>query len=170
MKGTRFLFGFFALFLFCLPTFAAGSLKIGVIDLPRIISDSNKAKKVNVDLRKKYASRRDKILKRQKALQKKVEAFKRDAAVLKATDKRTRQREIANEQTDIQRLQQDFQQDISVDQNKAMQGFLANLRKVIEQYSKANKLDLVVQKDAIPYASKRVDITEIIIKKLNAKS
>lgn len=156
------------LFLFSISTFAADTLKIGVVDLQKIMQNATRVKHINADLKKKYDQRKSTILSKQNALKTKIKNFQRDSAVMKASKRDSLQQKIANEERDFQRMQQDFQQDLAADQNRMMQEFLTHLKDVVETYSRGQGYDLVLQKDAVPYTSERVDITDNVLKKLNA--
>lgn len=170
MKAIKLLALGFVISLLSMTSFSAKDIKIGVINLPKVMQDASKVQKIQANLKKKYDPRHASIMKRQTALQTKVKSFERDAAIMKAAKKEATQRQIAKEQRNIQRLLQDFQQDFSAEQGRAMQAFIADLKKTINKYSKDNGYDLILREDAAPYASARVDITGAIVKKLNATS
>lgn len=162
------------LFSFCSMVHAAdtsaqsSSLKIVVIDLQRIISETPDAKRANKEMHARFEPRHTRILEAQNKLKADVEKLKRDEAIMAESEKNKAQEQILNQQRDLERMQQDFQQDVSLAQRTETDKFLNKVKKVIDQIATKENYDIVLQKNAVPYASNRIDITKQVIDGLNS--
>ena len=163
------------LFVFCILSIisslaTAAEQHVSVLDINKIMTQSKVAKKIDKELTNKYSARKNKIEKLQQALKSDITALQRDAAIMKASKKEKMTLTIKSKQRDLQREQQDFQQDFSTERNAVLQKLFAKLQNIVNKYADKNEIDLVFQKDMLPFASKRVDITDAVIKQLDLAS
>lgn len=142
------------------------AMKIVVIDVHQIIQQAPQVKKINEALGKKFKPRQEKILAQQKKVQADMNTLKRDASVMSSMKKNALQDKIVTERRDLARMEQDYQQDLSLAQNQAMQQFFMTLKTTVTKLAEKNKYDLVLQKDSAPYASSKVDITKQVLEAL----
>ena len=159
---------FWACLFLNLCCFAADSVPvIGVLDLGKVMMQSQASKKMDKQLSGKYTTTQKEILALQQSLKKIVDRFERESAVMTPSKKQEMQLSIKNKQRDLQRKQQDFQQDFSTDRNALLQTLFLKLRGVVSAYATKNHIDLVLQKDVVPFSSQRVDITDTVIKQFD---
>jgi outer membrane protein len=78
-----------------------------------------------------------------------------------------RQRELSEMDKDYQRRQREFREDLNQRRNEELAAVLEKANKVIRQLAEAEKYDIVFQ-EAV-YYSPRIDITDKVLKSLNAK-
>lgn len=150
--------------------FSFGSMaasKIGVIDVHKLIEQSPEVKALNKRITREFTPRRQKIVDLQATIEKKAQRLKRDFATMSDSEKSSIQSSLMTERRNLQRLQQDFQQDISMLQNKEMKKFFTRLKKTVDSYAKKNDYDLILQKDAAPFASKKVDVTNAVLRSMS---
>lgn len=144
----------------------AAPLKIGVIDMQKVMRSSTQVKAINKKLEQQFKPRQTKILALQKKLKADMEKIERDSAIMSNTDKVALQTKAMQEKRDLNRMGQDYQQDVSVAQNQMMQKFFKKLHGKISVLAKKEGYDLVLQKNAIPYSNPSIDITDVVLKKL----
>jgi len=148
----------------CVGTAAwADNFKIGVVDLQKIIQTSPQMQTIQQSLEQKFRSRRDTLVATEKDLKAKIDAFKKDSAVMNATQKKEQERAIIAMQQQFERDGQTYQQDLSTAHNQAMEDFYTKVRAAIAEVSKKDHYDLVIQKDAAPYASEKLEVTKQVI-------
>ena len=82
------------------------------------------------------------------------------------SDRGRRQRELAELDRDFQRKQREFREDLNQRRNEEMQGLVERSNRIIRQIAEQEKFDLIVQ-EAV-YFNPRIDITERVLKALNA--
>lgn len=143
------------------------TLKIGVVDVQEIVAKAPQVKTINDRLSTKFKSRQEKVVALQNTLKKDMEKMERDAAVLSAKDKSALEEKILSQQRDLQRLGQDYQQDLSREQNKEMQEFFTKVKDAIDKVAKKESYDIILQKDGVPYASDSIDITKQVLDALS---
>ena len=140
--------------------------KIGVVDLQKIMQTSTQMKEIQKKLEKEFKPRRDKLVAMESTIKADMEKFKRDSAVLSATQKKDLQKKIVTAQQQFERDGQQYQQEFSTAHNEAMEGLYAKVRAAIAKVATNEKYDLVVQKDATPFSSESLDVTEKVIKEI----
>ena len=73
---------------------------------------------------------------------------------------------LAELDRDLQRRQREFREDLNTRRNEELQGLLERAQRIVRRIAEQEKFDLIVQ-DAV-YFSPRVDITEKVLRELNA--
>ena len=81
------------------------------------------------------------------------------------SERNRRQRELVEQDRDLQRKRREFQEDLNQRRNEETAGIVERANKVIKQIFEAEKYDLILQD--VVFAGPRVDITEKVIKALN---
>lgn len=153
-------------------SFSATSLfadwaKIGVVDLQKIMQTSSQMKAIQQKLEKEFKPRRDKLIAAENLLKGDMEKFKRDSAIMSATQKKDLERKIVSAQQQFERDGQQYQQELSSAQNEAMEGLYTKVRAAITKTAKEEKYDIIVQKDAAPFSTETLDVTDKVIKAIN---
>jgi outer membrane protein len=147
--------------------FAQEAVRIGMVNTERILRDSTAAKAAQVKLEQEF-SRREKELQETAARLKQLsERLERDASVLSDSDRQRRQREFADQDKDFQRKQREFREDLNQRRNEELAAVIERANKVIKQIAEQEKYDLILQ-EAV-FASPRVDITDKVLRALNAQ-
>jgi outer membrane protein len=145
---------------------AQDALRIGLVNTERILRESTAAKAAQQKLEQEF-SRREKELQEAAARLKQLsERLERDASVLSDSDRQRRQREFADQDKDFQRKQREFREDLNQRRNEELAAVIERANKVIRQMAEQEKYDLILQ-EAV-YASPRIDITDKVLRALNA--
>jgi len=145
----------------------AQELKIGYVNSDRVLRDAVPAKAAQTKLEAEF-SKRDKDL-NDLALKLKTAADKleKDAPTLAEAERSRRQRELVEQDREIQRKRREFQEDLNQRKNEELSSVVERANKVIKQIFETEKYDLILQ-EAV-FAGPKVDITEKVIKALNAQ-
>ncbi|HAU1152196.1 TPA: OmpH family outer membrane protein [Legionella pneumophila] len=141
--------------------------KIGVVDLQKIMQTSNQMKEIQQKLEKEFKPRRDKLVAMEASLKSDMEKFKRDGAIMNASQKKELEKKIVAAQQQFERDGQQYQQELSTAHNEAMEGLYNKVRTAITKIAKDEKYDIIVQKDAAPFSSESLDVTDKVIKAIN---
>lgn len=147
-------------------TWADGT-KIGVVDLQKIMQTSSQMKGIQQKLEKEFKPRRDELVAMEDGLKKDMEKFKRDSAVMSPAQKKEMEKKIIATQRTFERQGQQYQQELSTAHNEAMEELYSKIRKTIAAVAQNDKYDLVLQKDAAPYSADALDITDLVMKKID---
>jgi outer membrane protein len=145
---------------------SAQELKIGYVNSERIVRDSVPAKaaltKIEAEFGKRDKELNDAALKFKTASDK----FDKDGPTLPDGEKSRRQRELVDGERDLQRKRREFQEDLNQRRNEELASVVERANRVIKQIFETEKYDLIVQE--VIFASNRVDITDKVLKLLNA--
>lgn len=145
--------------------FADGE-KIGVVDLQKIMQTSSQMKTIQEKLEKEFKPRRDKLVAMEEGLKADMEKFKRDSTVMSQTQKKDLEKKIVATQQQFEREGQQYQQELSTAHNEAMEEFYSKIRAAIAKVAENEKYDLVLQKDAAPFSSEKLDVTAKVIQEI----
>ena len=94
------------------------------------------------------------------------ERFERDAPTLSESQRGTRQRQLVEQDREFQRKRREFQEDLNSRKQEELQQILDRANRVVKQVAEAEKYDVILQ-EAV-YVNPRLDITDKVIKALNA--
>jgi outer membrane protein len=146
---------------------AFAEAKIGVVDLQKIMQTSSQMKTIQQKLEKDFKPRRDKLVAMEEGLKQDMEKFKRDGSIMSDSQKKDLEKKILATQQTFEREGQQYQQELSTAHNEAMEELYSKIRKAIAKVADTDKYDIVLQKDAAPYSSEKLDITENVIKQIS---
>jgi|SRR6516165_2436643 outer membrane protein len=147
---------------------AAADYKIGFVNTERLFREAAPAKRAQQKIEKEFASRDADIQKLAKQVQALQASLDKDGATMAETERRNKERDLANQSRDLQRLQREFREDLNMRRNEELSGLQERANKVILQIAADEKFDLILQ-DPVVYASQRIDITDKVIKALADK-
>ena len=148
-----------------LGTAQAQELKIGYVNSERVLREAAPAKAALARMEADF-SKRDRDLNDQGAkLKAAADKLEKDAPTLSEAERNRRQRELVEQDRDLQRKRREFQEDLNQRRNEETAGLVERANKVIKQIFDNEKYDLILQD--VVFAGPRVDITEKVIKALN---
>jgi len=148
------------------PVAVGQDIKIGVVNPDRLLRESTPARAALQKLEGEFAKRQKEVEDTGTRLKTSAERFEKDSPVMTETDRARRQRELAELDREFQRKQREFREDLNQRRNEEMQGLVERSNRIIRQIAEQEKYDLIVQ-EAV-YFNPRVDITERVLKALNA--
>lgn len=152
---------------FSMTAFAETS-KIGVVDLQKIMQTSDEMKSIQSKLEQEFKPRRDKLMGMEADLKADMDAFKRDSAVMAQAKRKEMEQKIVAAQQQFEHDGQQYQQELSAAHNQAMEKFYDKIKMAIAKVAKAQKYDLVLQKDAAPFSNDALDVTDKVIEAARA--
>ncbi len=151
-----------------LPTAAtAVELKIGIVNTERVFRDSAPAVRASKKLEKEFATREQEIQRLAKQFRDLQSHLEKETVTMSEVDRRSKERELANLNRDLQRSQREFREDLNTRQNEERTAFQDRVNKAIAEMAEREKFDLILQ-EAV-YVSPRIDITEKVLRVLADK-
>ncbi|MBO9687324.1 OmpH family outer membrane protein [Roseateles chitosanitabidus] len=145
----------------------AQEVKIGYVNSERILRETNLAKAAEAKLQAEFSRREKALLDQEGKLRGAAEKLDKDGPALSDVERARRQRELIEQDRDLQRKRREFNEDVAQRKSEETTALVEKANKVIKQIFEQDKYDLIVQ-DAI-HASPRVDITKKVIDALNAQ-
>jgi outer membrane protein len=145
----------------------AQDYKIGFVNLDRIMRDSTPAKAAQTRLENEFSKREKEIDELAQQVKNASDKLVKDSAGsgLSESDKARRQRDLLDQDRELQRKRREFQEDFSQRKNEEVSNLLERANRVVKQIFEQERYDLILQ-DPV-FASPRLDITDKVIKALN---
>ncbi len=145
----------------------AQDLKIGYVNSDRVLRDAVPAKAADAKLKAEFSKREKDLLELGDRLKVSGEKFDKDQPTMAESDRVRRQRDLVEQDREFQRKRREYQEDVNQRRNEELASVIERTNKVIKQIYEAEKYDLILQ-EAV-FAGARVDITDKVIKALNAQ-
>jgi outer membrane protein len=150
--------------------------KIGVVDVVRIVNESNAGKKANAEL--------DALVKAKQAVIKEkadaAENLKKNLESQSSAAKKTKEEELAAaaakkaKEEDIIKANAEYQQLVAVSDaevkrraSELRNKVLEDIKKVVDTIGSEDKFLLILTNENVPYYQKTIDISDKVIKKYN---
>ena len=144
----------------------AQDLKIGYINGERVLRESTPAKAAQAKLETEFGKRERELADDGNRLKAAADRLDKEAPTLSEGERTRRQRELIEQDRDLQRKRRAFQEDLNQRKNEELANVVERANKVIKQIFDGEKYDLIVQ-DGVVFAGPRVDITDKVIRTLN---
>ena len=145
----------------------AVELKIGFVNTERVFRESAPAVKASKKLEKEFAARDQEIQKMAKQFRDLQAHLEKENVTMSETDRRNKERDLANLNRDLQRAQREFREDLNIRQNEERGAFQERVNRAIAEMAEKEKFDLILQ-EAV-YVSGRIDITDKVLRTLADK-
>ena len=145
----------------------AQELKIGYVNSDKVLRDAVPAKAAQAKLEAEFSKREKDLTDIASRLKAASDKLDKDAPTLSESERIRRQRELVDQDRELQRKRREFQEDLSQRKNEELGAVVERTNKVIKQIFETEKYDLILQ-EAV-FWSPKVDITDKVIKALNAQ-
>jgi outer membrane protein len=149
------------------PAVQAQELKIGYVNSERVLREANLAKAAQIKLEAEFGKREKDLRDLEAKLRGAADKLEKDAPTLAEAERNRRQRDIVEQDRDLQRKKREWQEDLNQRKNEELSAVVEKANRVIKQIFDNEKYDLILQ-DAIHFSA-RVDITKKVIDALNAQ-
>ena len=146
---------------------SAAELKVGFVNTERVFREAGPALKAQKKLEKEFAAREQELQKMAKQAKELQAHLERDGVTISESERRNKERDLANLNRDFQRAQREFREDLNLRRNEELGAVHDRARKTIMEIAEKEKFDLVLE-DAV-YFSPRIDITDRVLKALADK-
>jgi outer membrane protein len=146
---------------------SAAELKIGFVNTERVFREAAPAMKAQKKLEKEFAVREQELQKMAKQAKELQAHLEREGVTISESDRRNKERDLANLNRDFQRAQREFREDLNLRRNEELGAVHDRARKTIMEIAEKEKFDLVLE-EAV-YFSQRIDITDRVLKALTDK-
>jgi outer membrane protein len=145
----------------------AEELRIGIVRTDRILQESGPMIKAQKKLEKEFATREQELQKVSKQARELQTQLEKEGVTVAESDRRVKEQELSRVNRDLQRMQRELREDYNLRRNEEWSAVLERVNKVINGIAEEEKYDLILQ-DAV-YVSKRIDITDKVLKALADK-
>jgi outer membrane protein len=148
----------------------AQELKIGFVNSDRVLREATLAKAAQTRLETEFSKRQKEGEDAESKLKAAADKLDKDGPTLPEAERSRRQRELVDQDRELQRKRREFQEDLNQRKNEELASVVERANKVVKQIYDTEKFDIILQGDVVIFASARVDITDKVIKALNAQT
>jgi outer membrane protein len=140
----------------------AADFRVGIVNTERIMSESPPAVKAAKRIEKEFSARDQEIKKIAKQMKDIQTLVEKEGLTLSEAEKRNKERELANLNVNLQRMQRTFSEDLNLRKNEELASILEHANKAIQAIAEKEKYDLILQ-EAV-YRNVNIDITDKVLK------
>ncbi len=155
-----------------LMTFAmsaqSADLKVGYVQVDKILQDAPQTAESGKKLEKEFSPRSQELDRMAKQIKDLETILDKEGLTLSESERRTKERDAQNIKIEFQRKQRELREDINLRKNEELGSLQDRINKAVQSVSEAEGYDLVVY-SGVAYASKKIDITDKVLKMLGKK-
>lgn len=140
-------------------------LRIGVVDVSRVINESPQAARAKSSMATQFAKRKNALEAKSNALRQDMDRLAQDASVMSDEDRDKLQSDIRDRQRELQLERSKYNDDVSDAEHKEFEQMRGDILDIINQYAEDNGYDLILGEGVI-YSSDAVDVTDEILAEL----
>ena len=142
-----------------LSTGAVPAPKIGVIDLDNTLSTTPAGKRANDSFEKTRKAKQSELDKKQEELKKADADLDKQKTVLKPEVYAQKRQELEKKFVELQQVYVKLERDLAGERTKLIQDLLKQASPKIEALAKAEGVNIIVDREAVVWADKAVDLT-----------
>lgn len=147
---------------------SAAELKIGYVQVDKILQEAPQTAESGKKLEKEFSPRTQELERMQKQIRDQESALDKNSLTMSETERRNKERDISNLKIEFQRKQRELREDVNLRKNEELGSLQDRINKAVTSVAETEGYDLVVY-SGVAYASKKVDITDKVLKSLGKK-
>lgn len=146
----------------------AADLKIGYVQVDKLLQEAPQTAESGKKLEKEFSPRSQELDRLQKQIRELEAALDKDRLTTTDAERRNRERDASNLKLEFQRKQRELREDINLRKNEELAVLQDRINKAVTTVAESESFDLVVY-GGVAYASKKIDITDKVLKLLGKK-
>jgi outer membrane protein len=155
-----------------LVTFAASAqsadLKVGYVQVDKILQEAPQTAESGKKLEREFSPRSQELDRMAKQIKDLEATLDKEGLTISEAERRNKERDVQNIKIEFQRKQRELREDINLRKNEELGSLQDRVNKAVQSVSEAEGYDLVVY-SGVAYASKKIDITDKVLKTLGKK-
>jgi outer membrane protein len=144
--------------------YSHAELKIGYVDLGKVMEKSPQAAKAKTRLENEFSSRIKTLKSQGKELQNLEDKLNKDAAIMSEEERRKLEKDVLDKRRDAARAQQELSEDMNLRRNEEMGNLQKHLFEVVKSLAKEESYDLLITD--VLYVNEQLDVTNRVLQKL----
>jgi len=145
-------------------------VKIGFIDIQRVIAESQAGKRAKDRFLAQVKKAEADLQKERQDLERLRNDIDKKGPLLKEEERRNMEGDLQKRSVNLQRTQGDYQQDLRQKENQMMSDILKELEVIVNEVGKADKFTLILERSQILYSDQGIDITNKVIETFNSRT
>ncbi|MDO9281289.1 MAG: OmpH family outer membrane protein [Methylotenera sp.] len=150
------------------PSTQAADLKVGYVQVDKILQDAPQTAESGKKLEREFSPRSQELDRMAKQIKDLETVLDKEGLTLSEAERRNKERDVQNIKIEFQRKQRELREDINLRKNEELGSLQDRINKAVQSVSEAEGYDLVVY-SGVAYASKKIDITDKVLKTLGKK-
>ncbi len=153
------------------PAAAAESVRIAVVNQQRALASSNEGRAAEKALKSLMQKKRTELEPLEQELKRQQEEFESQKYVLSRSALEERKLDLLKRQRDLERSMREAEDDLEIENRRLMQPLVKRIEKALSELGKEKDFTVILEtkSTAVLYAEESIDITDLVIKKLNKK-
>ena len=147
----------------------AEELKIGIVDVNKILKDAPQTIAATKKLEKEFSARTEKLKAKSKALDAEGKKFQKESLTLSDDQREKAERGLQQKRIEIQRDERELREDMDLRRREEIGDLQEKINITIDKMAADEGYDLILY-NGIAFASSKVDITDAVIKALGGGS
>lgn len=144
---------------------ARAEMKVGVINTVQLMEEAPQAKAAQSKIESEFAPREKELVGLQREIRKLEDQLNRDGAVMSESERSKLERDILSQRRELKRSQDEFRDDLNIRRNEVLSKLQKQMYEATVALAKEQGYDVILGQGVV-YNSNRVDITELVLKKL----
>jgi outer membrane protein len=149
------------------PGMAQDRMKIGFIDVRRVVTESAPGKRAGERLQAQLKKAEADTLKERQDLERMRSDLEKKGPLLKEEERRNLEADFQKRSVNLQRTMGDLQQEIQAKERELMQDILKDLEGIVSDIGKTDKFTLILDRSQILFGDQTIDITNKVIETFN---
>jgi outer membrane protein len=142
---------------------AQGNLKVGVVNIARLVEQSPQFAAAQKKLEDEFGPRQRDLQALEQKLRGQSETFQRDAPVMGEAERLNLERQIRDGQRELQRAQNELVEDFNLRRNEELGALQRDVLLKAQEYARNEKYDLLLTDQSLIFASTAVDVTAAVL-------
>lgn len=147
----------------------ADPVKIGVVDLQKVLEASNAGKAAQNELKVQRDKMQADLKQRGTEIQEIESRMKRESMVMSKEAREDKEREHRIKVSDFQALQRKYQADLQDVERKLMGQLQKEISGLVAEMAKKDGFTLIISNIGVIYSQPAIDLTDRLIQELNAR-
>ncbi len=155
----------------CFSISVMAEVKVGMVNIQKIITTIKEGKSVNTTLEKSFKSKQNLVKKQEEGIKKLQADFQKQNLVLSEKAKAKKAGEIQQKIAAVRQQMMGYQKEIQKQEKELKKPILDKLKPIIDQISKDEKVAMTFEISSSPivYAASTIDLTDKVIKAYDKK-
>ena len=145
----------------------AQNAKVGFVDVGRLLEDSPQAVAARQKLQNEFSPRNEELEKIHKEVSDLAQKLANESDMMSEAQRVDQEREVQRRRRDFERKRDEVREDLAIRRNEELGKLQEEVNAVVAKIASEEGFDLILTQAVSLYASKRIDITDRVLKKMN---
>lgn len=145
-------------------------VKIGFIDIQRVVAESQAGKRAKDRFQAQVKKAEADVQKERQDLERLRNDIDKKGPLLKDEERRNMETDFQKRSVNLQRAMGDYQQALRQKESEMMRDILKDLEQIVNEIGKADKFTLILERSQILYSDQGIDITNKVIETYNSRT